>query len=211
MIVYHALGSSVRLRFLLVDGLGAGVTGQTPTAIIRRRSDNRYWTGTTWQVGVAQVDLNEEDATDLPGSYYFDFDQTTAGGGAEEYLVRYNNPAPYAALDEEQHLFRPYASSLTPERRLGHVLADDGVSLRIAVWVEEGGQRVTDYTSMAVQVKNGATTVIDVGTAASDTADGIFSFEVPITPVSRNLPYVLTVQAVRGLVTDRFNVGFVRV
>lgn len=214
MIIYHAIGSNVRLRFLVIDGLGAGATGQTPWACIRRRSDGLYWDGTVWGPALVQLPMVEESAVDLPGSYYLDFDHATASGIADEFLVRYTNPAaaPLAGLDEEQHVFRPYASSLVPERRLGHVLADDGVTLRISVWVEEGGQRVLDYDSVSLQIKDGeSTTVVNLGTDSSDTPDGIFSFETPVASITRNLPYVLTAQAVRGLVTDAYNAGFVRV
>lgn len=214
MIIYHAIGSNVRLRFLIVDGLGAGATGQTPWANIRRRSDGLYWNGAAWVVPAYAIAMTEESAAELPGSYYIDFDHATASGVADEFHVRYVNPAaaPLAGLDEEQHVFRPYASSLVPERRLGHVLADDGVTLRVSVWVEEGGQRVLDYDSVSLQIKDGqSTTVVDLGTDSSDTADGIFSFETPVSSITRNLPYVLTAQAVRGLVTDAYNAGFVRV
>jgi len=214
MIIYHAIGSNVRLRFLIVDGLGAGVPAQAPTVTIRRRSDGQYWTGAAWQVALISIAMVEESAADLPGSYYFDFDQTAAGAAAEEYLVRYVNPAaaPLAGLDEEQHVFRTYASSLVPERRLGHVLADDGVTLRIAVWVEEGGQRVNDYDDVSAQIRSAdSSLVVDLGNDASDTTDGIFSFSTPISSINRNVPYVLTAQATRAAVTDSYNSGFVRV
>lgn len=214
MILYHAIGSDVRLRFLIVDGTGVGATAQAPTVAVRRRSDGLFWNGIGWQAPMIQLPMAEESAVDLPGSYFLDFDQTAAGGGVEEYHVRYTNPAaaPLAGLDEEQHCFRVYSSSLVPERRLGHVLADDGATLRIAVWVEEGGQRVTDYDSVSLQIKDGlSTTVVNLGTDSSDTPDGIFSFSTPVSSISRNVPYVLTAQAVRGLVTDSYNAGFVRV
>ena len=214
MILYHAIGSNVRLRFLIMSGTGAGATGQLPQTVIRRRSDGLYWNGTAWQAAVFALAMTEESAVDLPGSYFHDFDQAAAGGGIEEYLVRFTNPAaaPLAGLDEEQHCFRVYSSSLVPERRLGHVLADDGVTLRIAVWVEEGGQRVTDYNTVALQIKSGdSTTVVNLGTDSSDTADGLFSFETPVSSITRNMPYVLTAQTTRGLVTDSYNAGFVRV
>lgn len=214
MIIYHAIGSNVRLRLLIVDGVGVGATGQVPWCLIKRRSDGLFWTGAAWAVAPAALPMAEESAVDLPGSYYFDFDHALASGVADEFLVRYVNPAlaPLAGLDEEQHVFRPYASSLVPERRLGHVLADDGVTLRISVWVEEGGQRVLDYDSVSLQIKDGqSTTVVDLGTDSSDTPDGIFSFETPVSSITRNIPYVLTAQAVRALVTDAYNAGFVRV
>lgn len=213
MITYHANGSNVRLRTLIVDGLGSGVTGQVPTVTIRRRSDGLYWGGGVWGSFQSSI-MTEESAGNLPGSYYFDFDHTAAGGEANEYLVRYTNsaPPPLRGLDEEQHCFRAYASSLVPERRLGHALADDGVTLRVTLWIEEGGQRVTDYSSISVVVKDGrSSTVITLGTDTTDTADGLFSFETPISAIVRNLPYVLIAAAVRGGVTDTFNAGFVRV
>lgn len=212
MIVYHAVGANIRLRFLIVNGTGVGATGQTPTAVIKRRSDSQYWTGAVWQAGFISIVMTEEDATNLPGSYFVDFNHAVAGSGLDEILVRYTNAAPLAGLDEEQHVFRPYASSLSPDRRLGHALADDGVDLRVSLWIEEAGQRVTDYTSVSAQIKDSTgTLVVNLGTVLSDSTDGVFAFATSIAAVTRNVCYVLAVQAVRGVLTDSYNVGFVRV
>lgn len=209
MITYHANGTNLRLRLLLVSGSGTGITAQAPTLTICRRSNGEYWTGAAWQAGTSPITMVEDS---VAGSYYYDFDQTAAGGSSEEYQVRYVTAAPYAGLDEEQHVFRPYATALTPERRLGHALADDGVTLRISLWIEEGGTRAADYASLTAQVKDySGNLVVNFGTNTTDTADGLFYFETPIVAIQRNIPYVLTVQAIRAMTTDSFNAGFVRV
>jgi hypothetical protein len=213
VITYHAVGTNIRLRLLVVDGLGAGVAGQAPVLAIRRRSDGQYWTGAVWQAGFVELPMVEESAGNLPGSYYRDFDQAVAGGSAEEYLVRYRNPAapPLRSLDEEQHVFRPTATTLNPERRIAGALADDGATFRIAVWIEEAGQRVTNYNQVAAKIFDPAgNLVVDLNADTTDSAQGVFAFETPIAPIVRNRPYVLELLATRGVVTDSFNWGFVR-
>jgi hypothetical protein len=211
MITYHAIGENVRLRLLLVDGAGAGITGATPTVAICRRSDGKFWDGSAWQSSVSNLSLIEQDPGALPGSYYLDFDQTAAGGSSEEYLVRYNCAAP-VSLDEEQHVFRPYATSLNPERRIASSMSDDGISFQIALWVEEGGLRVNNYDSVASQIYDASgNLVVDLGADLSGTPQGVFTFQTDVAAIVRNRPYVLAVQATRGLVTDPFNIGFVRV
>lgn len=214
MIVYHANGSSVRMRFLITDGSDVGATGLAPVILIKRRSDSRYWTGAAWQVAAITLAMIEESAADLPGSYYYDFDHTLAGGGSEEYLVRYYCPSapPLRGTEEEQHIFRPVQSTLAIERRLGHVLSDDGTTYKAVLWIEEGGVRATNYDSVAAQILDAtAALIVDLGTDSTDTSAGTFYFSTAASALSRNTPYVLTVQATRGVTTDSFNVGFVRV
>jgi|SRR3972149_8670003 len=213
-ITYNPVGTNVRLRFLQVNGVGGGLTAQVPDVRIRRRSDGQYWNGVAFQVLAISLPMTEESAVDLPGSYFFDFNQALAGGSPEEYLVRYTNPAapPNTALDEEQHVFVTFATSLAPERRMGHALADDGVSLKVALWMEEGGARITLLSQIAAQIKDVAgNLIVNLGIQTVQSADGVFSFTTPITSINRNQDYILAAQATQGIVTTSYNMGFVRV
>jgi hypothetical protein len=210
--IYNPVGRNIRLRFLLISPVGVGVTGASPRVIIKRRSDGMYWTGGAWSSSVQLLAMSEEDSVNVPGTYFRDFDQAAAGGSPEEYLVRYSSTSVLVGIDEEQQVFTTQATSLVPDIRPGHVLADDGVTFSAAVWVESGGQRVTNYDSIAAQIKDSSSTlIVDLGTDTSDTLDGIFSFSTNSGTIPRNVPLVMTLQAVKGAETDTFNLGFTKV
>jgi hypothetical protein len=78
--IRHAIGETVRLVFSVVVA-GAGVSGATPTATIRRQSDGRWFDGsiaapadpfTSTYATNAMVAL---DPANLPGVYVYDFPQ----------------------------------------------------------------------------------------------------------------------------------------
>jgi hypothetical protein len=165
---------------------------------------------------VAKITLamTETDSANLPGDYSYAFNQALAGGGTEEYLVRYENNGtpPNVGVDEEQHVYITFASSLAPEKKLGVVVSDDGINLKVSLWMEEGGLRANDYNSMAAQVKDpSGSLVVDLGSETTQSVDGVFSFLSTAQAIARNTPLILTAQATRGLVTDLVQQGFVRV
>jgi hypothetical protein len=214
MITYHPLGENTLLRFLLIATTGAGLTGQAPEVLIKRRSDGEYWNGATFQVLPILLVMTEEDAVNLPGSYFYAFNQATAGGSPAEYLVRYINPvpAPNNALDEEQHVYQTQSPFVNPQITIGHALSDDGSTLTVIAWVEVGGLRVTSWNSMAAQIKDNQGNVVqDLGTTTEQTTDGVFTFSCPVAAVQRNAPYIVAIQAVQGITTSSVNEGFVRV
>jgi len=209
---FYPVGRNTRFHFLLVNGAGAGATGATPRILIKRRSDSKYWTGSVWSSFVQLLTMVEEDSTNLPGTYYFDFDQAVAGGSPEEYLVRYSSTTVQVGIDEEYAVYTTQSTSLTPDLRPGHVLADDGVTFKAAIWIESGGQRVNDYNSVAAQIKDASSQLIfDLGIDTADTLDGIFSFSANANVLPRNVPLVMTLQATKGIVTESYNIGFCRV
>ena len=209
------VGSNVLFRFLLVSQIGTGLTGQTPVVAIKRRADSMYWNGTEWQSGYITLSMTQEDSVNLPGSYVYGFNQATAdSSNPNEYLVRYINAAalPNTALDEEQWLFSIFVQSISPSIDVGHAMSDDGETFTAITWIEVGGLRVTDYTTMSAQIKDDQGNVVqNLGTTSSQTADGVFTFSCPVAAVSRNTPYILAIQAIIGITTQNFNKGFVRV
>jgi hypothetical protein len=214
-VTYHPLGRLTRLRFLLMTGAGLPITGQVPTVRIKRRSDSQYWNGANFQIPVFNNNMVEEDAVNVPGTYYFDFDQTLAGANPEEYLMRYTNAAPNAALDEEQNVYLalPPVVGTVSLRTPGYSMSDDGINLKLSLWVNENGLRVTNFTSMTVSIKdNAGNLIVAVCTSTVQTSDGVFAFQTAITAIQRNTPYILVIQATRPpSTTDNYDIGFVRV
>src|SRR3972149_4178084 len=131
-ITYNPVGTNVRLRFLQVNGVGGGLTAQVPDVRIRRRSDGQYWNGVAFQVLAISLPMTEESAVDLPGSYFFDFNQALAGGSPEEYLVRYTNPAapPNTAKRCAMVFHNPNPFPKSIFENVVYPLRDDGVSLK---------------------------------------------------------------------------------
>jgi hypothetical protein len=60
--------NAITARFAVIRS-GAGTTGLSPTALIKRLSDGFYWNGATWQAGVTTVAMTEPDTTNEPGLY----------------------------------------------------------------------------------------------------------------------------------------------
>lgn len=206
-------GYTTRLRFLMVSALGTGITGQTPLVVVKQRSDSQYWTGTAFQSGFIGITMTEEDSVNLPGSYYYDFNQTAAGGSPSEYLVRYvNSTSPNVALDEEQFIYLVQSTSLSPETNVRYVMSDNGVTLTIAAWIEVGGVRVTNFVSLAAVIDDSlGNLIVSLGTQSVQSVDGVFQFQTPSTTIQRNQPYVLAVTANNGSSNTSYNAGFVRV
>lgn len=69
-------GATERIEILLLNSSNVEVTGATVTLKIRRKSDNKFWNGTTFQTGVTTVAMTEINASSEPGKYYYSFDTT---------------------------------------------------------------------------------------------------------------------------------------
>lgn len=220
MYVYHDVGKAVELTFLILDGLGVGLTGKTPSVRIQRRSDGQWWNGVAWQVALFNLPMVEVSAVNMPGSYSYVFNQATAGGATDDYHCYFNNPEapPLNLSDDEWHMFKPGGGGGSgggpngSERRVQGSMAEDGVTFRLRFWIEEAGRRVTDYDSFNAKILDVAdAVVVDLGTLVSDNPDGEFIYATPVAPINRNVPYTIRIAATRGFNTDDFNFGFVRV
>jgi hypothetical protein len=113
----HSRGATVRLYLDIVTA-GAGVISQTPTIAIQRAADG-YWfqvSDGTWQSTIVQNDMTQLDSVNLPGRYYFDFDQTLDD---EEdswvYIVRKTNAGASARTEYEDLVFGPLPAAAAPQ------------------------------------------------------------------------------------------------
>jgi len=80
------------------------VTGESPKTIIQRRSDLTFFDGSAFVVVRTELRMTEADSNNLPGYYYYDFDQGV-DGTEEEYLVRLKNTGTYKFVADEWHRF----------------------------------------------------------------------------------------------------------
>lgn len=64
-----------------------GVTGQTVKFVIKRLSDNTYWTGAAWGVAT-DLSCSETDSTNFPGEYTYTLAGTQIQDGVE-YITQF--------------------------------------------------------------------------------------------------------------------------
>ena len=101
------LGTTDKLIFTIVSGT-AGITGQTPTIVIQKQSNNYYFNGVGYTPTYIELNMVETDATNFAGKYEFDFNQgldLNITNQKETYSVRYINTGTYALLVDEEITF----------------------------------------------------------------------------------------------------------
>lgn len=100
----HGMGEVITLSFPITNN-GAGVTGQSPVAAVRKKSSGQWLNDakTAWQAGYNDITMAELDATNLPGVYTLDI--THIDSTSEEYQVFYKNTGTYSGVDFESHIF----------------------------------------------------------------------------------------------------------
>lgn len=80
------------------------VTGESPSVVIQRQSDLLFFDGTSFIVARTALKMTEADSSNLPGYYYYDFDQSV-DGTEEEYMVRQKNTGTCKFVVDEWHRF----------------------------------------------------------------------------------------------------------
>lgn len=78
-------GKTERIEAFFLNSSGAGATGGTPTLKIRRRTDNYFFNGTTFQAAVTTVNMTEVSAANDAGKYFYSFN--TAGLADDDYFI----------------------------------------------------------------------------------------------------------------------------
>ena len=80
------------------------VTGESPKTIIQRASDAKFFDGSSFITTRTELTMTEADISNLPGYYYYDFDQSV-DGDEEEYLARLKNTGTHKFVVDEWHRF----------------------------------------------------------------------------------------------------------
>jgi hypothetical protein len=104
MDIKHGMGDTVSLRFFITDN-GLGVTGETPTVSIKKRSTGEWMDDTkiAWLAGYNDIAMAEIDATNQAGAYGIDI--THIDSTSEEYEIYFQNTGTYVGSDFEVHEF----------------------------------------------------------------------------------------------------------
>lgn len=88
------IGSSIPLD-LLITGVYGGVTGQTPTVLLQRKSDGTYWNGSNGFTSTpTNVNLAEVDSVHQPGLYRTTFSNQGGDTTQDTYVAYYTNSNP---------------------------------------------------------------------------------------------------------------------
>jgi len=80
------------------------VTGESPKTIIQRRSDSKFFDGSSFGAVRTELRMTEADSSNLPGYYFYDFDQSI-DSNEEEYLVRLMNTGTHKFVADGWHRF----------------------------------------------------------------------------------------------------------
>lgn len=110
-------GSVARL-YLDIVAAGVGVISQHPTVAIQRKADSKWFQGSdgAWMPTIVNNAMTQLDVANLPGRYFFDFDQSKDElEGPNEYLAKLANGPSTARLEYQDLLFGPRSSVVTPK------------------------------------------------------------------------------------------------
>lgn len=147
----------VTLALRLFDpATGLGLTGKTPEVSIRRywevrgaALDNYFWNEVDFQAAANWITMSEEDATDSPGTYTYQFEQTLVDE-SWIYLVYYRHTVAPVGFDVETHVitnevYVPIASGIVP--------AGDGTVLGKLALMEDPTKLVAVANAEAADTK----------------------------------------------------------
>ena len=139
-------GDIVRFAFVLTDAeSGIGITGLTPTIVLRRRRDGMYLqSNSTFGGSAALLAMVEASATDHPGLYYFDFDHTL-DGQQDTYTAYLSNASPMAAALQAESVKTQIGFTPGSLRHAYFFVSTDASPLGVAgLSPEVSLQRITD-------------------------------------------------------------------
>lgn len=140
----HPIASIVNLD-ITITTLGAGVTGETPTCVVQRLTDNFYYdatqpTGARFAAGYFANAMIEVDNVNLAGLYRFQFDHSEDSTGSELFFVRFINTGANALIQDQIIAFGHMRSAVAPSlcNLFGTVLdingdADEGKAIRLSI------------------------------------------------------------------------------
>ncbi len=79
-------GATIPYEAYFVDANGDGITTAAGKISIRRKSNNQYWNGATWQAANFQLTMTKVGDANSPGFWEFDFD-STVGDAVDDYVA----------------------------------------------------------------------------------------------------------------------------
>lgn len=116
----YPIGATARLD-LTVTSSGVGVSGETPSIIIQRLSDNYYFDDTIaaptskFADAFHSNDMSEVDAVNLPGLYRYSIAHTEDETASEFFFVRKVNAGAAAVTEDSIIAFGQMASAISHE------------------------------------------------------------------------------------------------
>lgn len=100
--------------FVTDPNTGQGLTGQSSfiTLTIEKKSNGRFWNGSSYVVSLYNLSMTEVDSTNSPGLYRYTLDGSTGNAEAEQYFVHanINNPPTVEGDDYSIHVSREVTS-----------------------------------------------------------------------------------------------------
>lgn len=105
---------------LTIETAGAGITGETPVAVIDRLSDGFFYDGalvggSRFTATYATNAMTEVDSVNLPGLYRYQFDHEEDLTASEYFFVRLLNTGANARIDDQTIAFGPLRTAISPD------------------------------------------------------------------------------------------------
>jgi hypothetical protein len=187
-----------------VVDLGEAVTDHFPVWEpdgVTKKSGETSFTVQIWRDGAAVALAYSLTEIGSSGEYKIKFTPLVAGIYSVEVIAAYSGDVFGAEYDVRK-----------PELVFNFAAADDHTNATFAVWAEQRGERVTALDSVAAVVREAdGTEVVDLGTDAADTGDGVFEFSTASSNIAAGAEYYLDVTATRSGVSWYANLGFSKV
>lgn len=97
MAIINALIDEEFNGYLSITSSNVGITGESPTISLQRKSDSKYWDNGTsdWVVAVTNNSMTEYDSTNEPGIYRY-YSSADITSSEDTIVVHYNNTGTYA-------------------------------------------------------------------------------------------------------------------
>lgn len=184
--------------------LGESITDHFPVWDldgVTKKSGESSFAVTLWLDGNVTTEPHSIIEINTSGEYRLKFTPTAEGVYSAEVIPDYSGDAFVAEYQVRK-----------PALKFGLSAADDNTTATFAVWADLRGERVTTIDSVAAVVRSAdGTEVVDLGTDAADTADGVFEFSTASTNIDAGAEYYLDVTATKGAVSWYANLGFSKV
>lgn len=166
-----------------------------------KKTGESSFTITVWKEAVVTAVTASIAEIGATGEYALTITPTSAGEWSAEVIVAYNNSVFGAEFNVRK-----------ADIQMSFSAADDETTTRFSVWAERDGERLLDLDSIAAVIRSAdGTQIADLGTDATDTGDGVFSFSVSSASIPEGYEYYLDATATRGTLSWRNNLGFAKV
>lgn len=157
-----------------------------------------------WLDGVPSslpVDISE---IGISGEYKILFTPNAIGFWKLEIEIPFNKQIWKAEIECDY----PAGSITAVHRVFQYTAADNGMTARFGIWVEEAGSPRLDIDSIAATIyDNQGNEIVDLGIQTAHTDEGVFEFSTLSSYLANSTPYYIAITVTRGVNIWKANLG----